>query len=358
MNRSFWCGKNVFITGHTGFKGSWLVQLLNYLGAKVTGYALPAPTNPSLFEQANLSVLVEHIEGDIRDASSLLTALQQSKAEVVFHLAAQPLVSEGYSDPVGTFSTNVMGTQHLLEAMRKVQSVKAAVLVSSDKCYQNQEQIWGYKETDPLGGNDPYSASKGCMELLINSYRYSFFDGEGSLNLASVRAGNVIGGGDWACNRLIPDILKALSSNETIQLRSPNATRPWQHVLEPLNGYIMLAEQLLNSAHGDNFIGSWNFGPDVHSVKNVLDLTKKLKSISCSNSHIEYKKEAEFKEAMLLNVDSTKAIHHLRWQPVWSLEQTLERTWNWQHALGNGLAAQELCKKDILSYLSDFERTC
>jgi len=356
MNRDFWQGRRVFVTGHTGFKGSWLVQVLTLLDAQVTGYSLSAPTTPSLFEQTNISDQINHIFGDIRDTEHLVKSIQASDAEIIFHLAAQSLVSEGYNDPVETFSTNIIGTQCVLEAIRQLPNVKSVVLVSSDKCYQNKEQSTGYKEVDQLGGNDPYSASKGCMELLINSYQYSFFSQSSSVNIASARAGNVIGGGDWALNRLVPDVLKALENNEVIQLRSPYSTRPWQHVLEPLVGYMRLAEKLFDPEQGGDFRGGWNFGPEPGAVQSVLDVAQSLKSISKSNSNIEYRTDSEFKEAQLLNVDSTKANQKLNWFSRWSIEQTLEYTWRWYKGLILGESASELCKRDIEQYLNFVEK--
>ena len=352
MNNYFWRGKKVFVTGHTGFKGSWLVQVLDCLGAEVTGYSLPAPTKPSLFEQIDLSRKVNHIIGDIRDTDKLTEAMRANHSEVIFHLAAQPLVSEGYNDPIETFSTNVMGTQSVLEAIRQCETVQAAVMVSSDKCYQNREQLWGYKENDPLGGNDPYSASKGCMELLVNSYQYSFFSNLDAPNIATARAGNVIGGGDWAPNRLVPDILKALSQNEVIKLRSPNATRPWQHVLEPLFGYLTLAERLYCPKDGKNFKGSWNFGPEYKAIKSVIEITEELKNISGSTSEIEYLSGQTFKEAKLLNVDSTKAHQQLNWHSVWSINEALELTWRWQQGFKLNMNTSQLCQSDIELYLA------
>ena len=258
VDPGFWAGKRVFLTGHTGFKGSWLSLWLQTMGAKVTGFALAPPTSPSLFEAARVADGMTSIIGDIRDAAALKDALVAADSEIVLHMAAQPLVRASYDDPVGTYATNVMGTVHLLEAVRAAASVRACVVVTTDKCYENREWAWGYREDEPMGGFDPYSNSKGCSELVTSAYRRSFFQHSG-IALGSARAGNVIGGGDWAADRLVPDILRAFEQNKPVVIRNPNATRPWQHVLEPLSGYLVLAERLYND--GQAFAEGWNFGP-------------------------------------------------------------------------------------------------
>jgi CDP-glucose 4,6-dehydratase len=263
VNLDFWIGRRVFLTGHTGFKGSWLSLWLQSLGAQVTGFALAPPTRPNLFEQAAVASGMTDLRGDIRDYQILRAALQENRPEVVIHMAAQPLVKQSYENPIETYSTNVMGTVNLLEAARAVPSVRAIVNVTTDKCYENQEWVWGYREHEPLGGYDPYSNSKACSELVTASYRSSFFTPEHwdrhQLGLASARAGNVVGGGDWAVNRLIPDILRSYEVGTALSIRNPEAIRPWQHVLEPLRGYLMLAEKLISD--GPHFSQAWNFGP-------------------------------------------------------------------------------------------------
>ena len=267
MTSSFWNGKTVFVTGHTGFKGGWIAHWLSELGACVHGYALNPPTTPNFFTETNLQErLVGANIGDIRDLGLLDKAIKQSKPDIVIHMAAQPLVRESYNTPVETFSANVMGTVNVLEASRRVGTVKAIVNITTDKCYDNKEWIWPYRESDRLGGHDPYSASKACAEIVAAAYRSSFLS-DADIQLASVRAGNVIGGGDWATDRLIPDFLRALDAGETLKIRSPNAVRPWQHVLEPLSGYLMLAEQLYEQ--GEPFAEAWNFGPNEEDARSV-----------------------------------------------------------------------------------------
>jgi CDP-glucose 4,6-dehydratase len=268
---SLWTGKRVFLTGHTGFKGSWLALWLSDLGAEVTGFALPPPTTPSLFEEARVGEVVRHIEGDVRDLSAVTTAMRAARPDVVIHMAAQPLVRLSYDEPVETYATNVMGTVHVLEAIRRIGGVAAALCVTSDKCYENREWVWPYRESDPMGGHDPYSSSKGCSELVIAAYRRSYFDpaqhASHGLCLASARAGNVIGGGDWAPDRLVPDIVRAMRAGARPEIRSPHSIRPWQHVLEALGGYILLTERLL--AGEATRAEGWNFGPDDQDAQPV-----------------------------------------------------------------------------------------
>ena len=268
INNKFWHGRRVFITGHTGFKGSWLCLWLSSLGAKISGYALEPPTNPSLFELARVGELVTSTIADVRDSAELQRALQAAKPEIVIHMAAQPLIRESYNNPVETYAVNVMGTVNLLEAIRHCDSVRAVVNVTTDKCYENREWHWGYRENEPMGGYDPYSSSKGCSELITAAYRNSFFNPQShGVALASARAGNVIGGGDWAADRLICDCVKALLEKRDIQIRNPNAIRPWQHVLEPLSGYMLLAQKLYEQ--GTRFAEGWNFGPNDEDAKPV-----------------------------------------------------------------------------------------
>ncbi|MCD4698874.1 MAG: CDP-glucose 4,6-dehydratase [Bacteroidales bacterium] len=322
-------GKKVLVTGHTGFKGSWLVLWLQTMGAEVTGYSLDPPTEPNHFELLNLDI--NHIIGDILDEKELMNVFNEVKPEIVFHLAAQSLVRLSYEDPVKTYKTNVIGTLNVFEACRKTPSVKVILNITSDKCYANKEWLWGYKESDPMGGFDPYSSSKGCSELLTDSYKNSYFNleksGRYNVLLASVRAGNVIGGGDWAKDRLIPDIMHAISQNERVEIRSPHAIRPWQHVLEPLSGYLLLASRLILGE--SEFAASWNFGPayeDAMPVKDVLKQVKlywdKLEYEIISNQHQPH-------EATYLKLDCSKANTLLKWKPVWDNQKTFEITTNW-----------------------------
>lgn len=321
-------GRSVFLTGHTGFKGSWLALWLTRLGARVSGYALAPCTTPSLFALAGIeSALSRHVIADIRDAAALTSAMQAAAPEVVFHLAAQPLVRLSYREPATTWATNVMGTVNLLEAVRTCPNVKAVVVVTTDKCYENREWLWGYRENDPLGGNDPYSASKAGAELVVQSYRRSFFSGCGPL-LASARAGNVIGGGDWSEDRLIPDAARAVANRQPLLIRHPSATRPWQHVLESLHGYLQLASRLL--AGDASFAAPFNFGPDAADNLSVIEVLTRLQAhwpelVWQMDSHAA----AAPHEAGFLYLDSSKARRLLDWAPVWNLAGGLEKTAQW-----------------------------
>lgn len=329
MQPSFWHGKRVFITGHTGFKGAWLSLWLTRLGAQVTGFALPAPTQTSLFALIGLQNHLHHIEGDIRDLAHLTSELQTAQPEIVLHLAAQSLVRSSYQFPVDTFATNVMGTVHVLEAIRQSASVKAAIMVTSDKCYDNKEQIWGYREQDSMGGHDPYSSSKGCAELVTHAYRSSFMHDTQATAIATARAGNVIGGGDWATDRLIPDIMQSLMQGRTVTLRNPNAIRPWQHVLEPLSGYLLLAEQLYEE--GSKFAQAWNFGPDDQDALSVEWVTRQL--FLAWGTDMRYQVEASLlHESNLLKLDCSKARTHLQWQPQWHAKTAIEQVCAWYKA--------------------------
>jgi len=324
-------GKHVLITGHTGFKGSWLALWLHDVGAEVTGLALAPDTEPSHFELIGLGEIVNHIEGDIRDPHVVDMAFKTADPEIVFHLAAQALVRDSYDDPKGTFDTNIGGTVNILEAIRASSSIKAAVIITSDKCYENREWVWGYRENDPMGGHDPYSASKGAAEIVCSAYRRSFFDKMGRgpcIGFATVRAGNVIGGGDWARDRIIPDCIRALSENKPIVIRNPNATRPWQYVLDPLSGYLFLAQQLLNDP--DRFSGAWNFGPaDIEHI-NVEDLAKRFVAVWGKGS-IEPIKSNQYAphEAHLLRLSIDKAAYELGWFPVLNGSMAIDWTVNW-----------------------------
>ncbi len=331
---TFFRGKKIFLTGHTGFKGSWLSLWLQQLGAEVTGYALLPPTNPSLFEVAIVAQGMTSIIGDIRDAGSLAKAMRDAAPDIVIHMAAQPLVRYSYVNPVETYSTNVMGTVHLLEAVRQAPSVRAVVNVTSDKCYDNKEWVWGYRENEAMGGFDPYSNSKGCAELVTSAYRNSFFNPEKYADhrvaLASGRAGNVIGGGDWADDRLIPDILRAISDNKPVVIRSPHAIRPWQHVLEPLSGYLLLAEKLYTQ--GIAYAEGWNFGPGDEDAKPVQWIVEQLTQQWGDGASWQLDDGEHPHEAHYLKLDCSKARMRLGWQPRWHLEDTLEMIVAWQQA--------------------------
>lgn len=354
MNPNFWQDKKVFVTGHTGFKGSWLSLWLQEMGAVVKGYSLPAPTSPSLFEEANVGHGMLSEEGDIRDFLQLRESIHNFQPEIVFHMAAQPLVRLSYDDPMETYSTNVMGTVYLLEAVKQVGGVKAVVNITSDKCYENREWVWGYREDEAMGGYDPYSNSKGCAELVASSYRQSFFNKEKysqhGCALASVRAGNVIGGGDWAADRLIPDMLNAFSNNKSVEIRSPHAIRPWQHVLEPLSGYITIAEHLYEK--GPDFAEAWNFGPREEDAQPVQWIVEKLVS-EWGDKASWFLSEGEHPhEAHYLKLDCSKAKMRLNWTPVWSLEKTLGRIVVWQKAWLTGQDIKQHTINEIKEYIA------
>jgi CDP-glucose 4,6-dehydratase len=348
----FWKDKLVLITGHTGFKGSWLSLWLQSAGAEVIGYALKPPTQPSLFEVAEVGQGMISVINDVRDLERLRNVFNEYQPEIVFHLAAQPLVRYSYIDPVETYSTNVMGTVNLLEAVRASDSVKAVVNVTSDKCYENREWVWGYRESEPMGGYDPYSNSKGCSELVTAAYRTSFFNSESyerhGVGLASVRAGNVIGGGDWAENRLIPDIMNAISLGKPVNIRNPHAIRPWQHVLEPLTGYMLLAQNLYEK--GPVYAEAWNFGPndgDAKSVQWIVEqLTKKWgEGVNWVLDEGDHPHEANY-----LRLDCAKAKSRLDWQPKWRLENALDAIVDWYRGYLSGQNIKELTLAQIGFY--------
>jgi CDP-glucose 4,6-dehydratase len=326
MTGGFWHGRRVFLTGHTGFKGGWLSLWLRRLGAEVYGYSIQPPTTPNLFTVAGVERdLAGHTIADVLDPLALVNAVRAAAPEVVFHLAAQPLVRYSYQEPVATYAVNVMGTAHLLEAARACNSVRAVVVVTTDKCYENKEWVWGYRENEPLGGHDPYSSSKACAELVTAAYRSSFFTAQG-VAVATARAGNVIGGGDWALDRLLPDFFRAVHSQQTLQIRYPGATRPWQHVLEPLSGYLRVAEAALSD--GARAARAWNFGPadsDVRTVEWILDYmtqrvpTSRWQQVGTQQAH----------EAHSLKLDSSSARLELGWAPRWNLPMALDRTIAW-----------------------------
>ncbi len=342
---SFWRGRRVFLTGHTGFKGSWLSLWLEWLGASVTGYALEPPTSPSLHVLAGNS---SGQHADIRDLATLHAAMQAANPEIVFHLAAQPLVRASYDDPVGTFDTNVMGTVNVLQALRGLPSIRAAVIVTSDKCYRIREDGAALTEFDPLGGDDPYSASKGCAEIVTQSYAKSFVK---DVAIATARAGNVIGGGDFAVNRLVPDIMRAIESRESLTLRYPQAIRPWQHVLDPLAGYIILAERL--HAGERRFADAWNFGPDESLERPVLDVVDGMKSLSGSRFDYRVESEGQPHEASRIALDSSRARHILQWQPRLDFADSLRWTYDWYRAVAADPAvARAQCLAQLDAYMA------
>lgn len=316
--------KKVLITGDTGFKGSWLGIWLTELGAEVFGYALPPKTRQDNYVTTKLDEKIKHEEGDIRDREHLQKFFYETQPDFAFHLAAQPLVIDSYNDPHYTFETNLLGTVNFFEAVRGTKSVRTAVNITSDKCYQNNEWVWGYRETDPMGGKDPYSASKGCSELITQSYLYSFFLKEDSTNIATARAGNVIGGGDWSENRIVPDFFRAIKNNAALSLRFPNATRPWQHVLEPLSGYLILASKLY--AEGKKFQGGWNFGPLDQNNYSVKSLIEKIIEETGKGSYLSTEMSKKKHEASLLKLDISKAMNLLEWSPLLNFNETVNMT--------------------------------
>jgi CDP-glucose 4,6-dehydratase len=348
---SFWKGKKVFVTGHTGFKGSWLSLWLQDMGAIVKGYALEPNTTPNLFTEAKVGQNMDSDIGDITDLKRITDSMIAFNPEVLIHMAAQPLVRLSYKEPVLTYATNVMGTVNVLEAARKCTHLKAIVSVTTDKCYENKEWPWGYRENEPMGGHDPYSSSKGCVELVTAGYRKSFFNDENSAFLASARAGNVIGGGDWSADRLIPDILKAFEKNEPVIVRNPMSTRPWQHVLEPLSGYLVLAQHLFEE--GSNVAEGWNFGPKDEDCKPVSWILDRMVTNWGNGASWELDKNNNPHEAGYLKLDCSKAAMRLNWYPKWNLEHTLESIINWhQHYIAQK-NIQEQCLLEIAKYQKD-----
>lgn len=344
IDPKFWQGKRVFLTGHTGFKGSWLSLWLQSMGAKLYGYALMPPTTPALFDEAQVAQGMTSIIGDVRDYGSLFEALKQSQAEIVIHMAAQPLVRLSYDQPVETYATNVMGTVHLLEAIRQVGGVRAVVNVTTDKCYENKEWVWGYREDEPMGGHDPYSNSKGCSELVTSAYRRSFFQ-KSDIALGSARAGNVIGGGDWALDRLVPDILRAFERKEPVVIRNPYATRPWQHVLEPLSGYLTLAQKLYEE--GQSYAEGWNFGPNDDDAKPVQWIVEELVHDWGAGASWQLDCGEHPHEANYLKLDISKAKSRLGWGPRWSLSKALGKITAWHQAWLAGDNVQQVCLRQI-----------
>ena len=349
VNPHFWRGKRVFVTGHTGFKGSWLTVWLHSLGSQICGYALAPATNPNLFSVARVADLCQSHLGDIRDTDRLLRVMQEFKPEIVLHLAAQPLVRQSFKDPVETYSVNVMGLVSVFEAIRQTPSVRAVVNITTDKCYENHEWVWGYRETDPMGGFDPYSSSKGCAELVTSAYRRSYFAPQG-VGLASARAGNVIGGGDWAEDRLIPDFIRAVSQGRDLTIRSPASTRPWQHVIEPLAGYMRLAEMLY--ADPATYGSGWNFGPNEDSVKPVSWIADTVCQSWGEGVSWHVSEDAQFHEAINLKLDISKSNHLLQWSPRWNLLIALNKIVSWHKNFNKNADMYFYCLSQIEEYKS------
>ncbi|MFN8769238.1 MAG: CDP-glucose 4,6-dehydratase [Neisseriaceae bacterium] len=356
INKNLWKNKKVLITGCTGFKGGWLSAWLCELGADVYGYSLAAPTNPSIFELLNLKQKITYCEGDIRDYAKLSTFFDQVNPEIVLHLAAQPLVRYSYENPIETYQTNVLGLVNVFEAIRHNGKIKAVVNVTSDKCYDNKEWVWGYRENEPMGGYDPYSNSKGCAELVTSCYQRSYFNINEYNNthntlLASARAGNVVGGGDWAPDRLIPDMINSFINNSTVKIRNPQAIRPWQHVLEPLSGYLILAEHLYNGK--TEFANGWNFGPNDTDVKNVGDIVNRLCAIWGNNAKWVLDQANHPHEANFLKLDCSKARLLLNWQPRFNLDQTLQYIVDWYKKYAKKEDLYQETIKQIQEYMKE-----
>ena len=353
VRRMFWRGRKVFITGHTGFKGGWLSLWLNLLGADVAGYALAPLATPNFFDAGRVGELIKSTIADICDYDCVIAALRQQRPEVVFHLAAQPLVRTSYVTPLETYRTNVLGTCTILEAVRECDSVRAVVVITTDKCYENREWVWAYRENDALGGYDPYSNSKACAELVVSSWRQSFFlpadYAKHGVALATARAGNVIGGGDWSADRLIPDIVRAFLIGECLTVRNPNAIRPWQHVLEPLRGYLMLARRLLQD--GPAYGQAWNFGPRYEDARPVDWLVSGFASQWGRDTNWKVDSSERPHEAQTLKLDWTKAMHELGWTPVIPLEEALRLTADWYRAWNEGADMREYSERQIKQYI-------
>lgn len=353
MNLQFWKNKSVFLTGHSGFKGSWLALWLQSLGAEVVGYALPPPTYPNLFEAAGVAGGMESVYGDVRDLPHLKETINRYKPAIVIHMAAQSLVRRSYVDPVETYSINVMGTVHILEAIRASRGVKAVVVVTSDKCYDNRESLYACREQDAMGGRDPYSSSKGCAELVVAAFREAFFKGN-NVGLASARAGNVIGGGDWAQDRLVPDIVKAISEGRSVLIRNPHSVRPWQHVLEPLRGYLQLAERLYFDS--SRYAEGWNFGPDEGDQWSVDRVVRYFINLWGDGVAWELDTRGQPPEARCLKLSCAKAKAKLSWHPLWSLDKGLEATASWYKAYFSNKDVRRLSLQQIEEYQQTFQQ--
>jgi CDP-glucose 4,6-dehydratase len=352
IDQAFWQGKRVFLTGHTGFKGSWLSLWLSLLGAQVKGYALNPPTSPSLFDEAEVGKVINSQIGDIRDQEVLYESMVSFNPDILIHMAAQPLVRYSYDAPIETYEVNVIGTAKVLEVARSCPNLKAIVNITTDKCYENDGRTKGYKEDDPMGGHDPYSSSKGCAELVASAYRRSFLQEQG-IGLASVRAGNVIGGGDWADDRLIPDILRSFEKNEPVVIRNPKATRPWQHVLEPLSGYLILVEKLYKNQK--EYAEGWNFGPNEKDVKPVSwILDKMISEWPASSWGLDQNSNPH--EAEFLKLDISKVESRLRWKPLWGLSYTLEKIVIWHRDWLNEADMKTVCLAEIEEYMNDMRK--
>lgn len=343
----FWSGKRVLVTGHTGFKGAWLCIWLRELGAVVSGFSMKPTTSPALYDLAKVGETISSHIGDIRSESAIRQAIQSAEPEIVIHMAAQPLVQASYADPVKTYATNVMGTVHVLQAAREVESVKAVINVTSDKCYENREWVWAYRESDAMGGYDPYSSSKGCAELITSAYRRSFFTDTG-IALASARSGNVIGGGDWSAGRIVPDLFRAVETGNPVDIRNPKAIRPWQHVLEPLSGYLILAQKLLEDR--SRYAEAWNFGPSEDSAIPVQELARRLLNLLESEAGWRSSSQASPHESQLLRLDISRARHGLGWEPLWSIDDTLEKVAEWHRGWLSNVDIESLCIRQIDAY--------
>ena len=343
----FWRGKRVLVTGHTGFKGSWLSLWLQALGADVLGFALPPPTEPSMFADAHVATGMSSREGDTRSAEDVRQALRDHEPEIVLHLASQSLVRQSYDDPVDTYTTNVLGALNVLMAIKTESAARAVVIVTSDKCYENREWYWGYREHERLGGHDPYSSSKACVEIMTSSLRHSFFSAEGGVAIATARAGNVIGGGDWSADRLLPDVMRALIANEAPQIRSPAATRPWQHVLEPLCGYLVLAESLYQAA---DFAEAWNFGPAAEDAKPVGWIVERITALWGATSEWQLQSGNHPYESTFLKLDASKAHARLGWQPRLPIWTALEWLVDWYRGYSHGADVRTIADAQIREY--------
>ena len=357
MPPSFWKDKRVFITGHTGFKGGWLSLWLKSLGAKVTGFSLDIPTEPSFYKVTRVYEGLNSLRGEIRDFSFLKNTILEHRPEILIHMAALPLVRYSYEHPLDTLSTNILGSIHILEAVRQSEGVRVVINVTSDKCYENQEWVWGYREIDPMGGNDPYSSSKGCSELITTAYRKSFFqsevNGKSKVALGSARAGNVIGGGDWSQDRLIPDMVRSFINKQPVVIRNPKAVRPWQHVLDPLNGYMTLAEKLWE--HGGKFADSWNFGPHENDSCSVENIAAQATEQWGEGATWEMDTASSHHEASQLRLDCAKAKNNLGWVPLWTLKRSIQKTVEWYKAHLNEQDMKAFTLQQISEYQSDIQ---